>query len=153
MGIFKFLGKTSQKILTSQMYAQNRNKKIGGKTLDKWDSCEKKIGILGTLQGELSDYNSCVGIYKAYYKGEVVYIGRAIELNNGGFRKRLTDYIRKSDSARGTNSSSKMNKYKDEIKIGIIIVGNNDEAIQITKQLEKMLIGKYKPEWNVEFNR
>ncbi len=29
-------------------------------------------------------------IYKAYHRGKLVYIGRAIELNNRGFRKRLT---------------------------------------------------------------
>lgn len=33
-----------------------------------------------------------------------MYVGRAIELNNGGFRKRLSDYSRGSDSARNHKS-------------------------------------------------
>lgn len=156
MGIFDLIGNGAKKAIVSQMnsfYSQNRNMLLGGRTADQWDNSESNIGILGTLQGNLTNYNSCVGVYKAYYKGKLVYIGRAIELNNGGFRKRLTDYIRESDSARGTGSSSKMNIYKNEISIGIIVVGNDEESIEITKQLEKMLIGKYRPEWNVKFNR
>ena len=156
MGIFDLITRGAKKAAISQMnsfYMQNKNKKIGGKTADQWDSSEKMIGILGDLQGNLTKYNNCVGIYKAYLNGRLVYIGRAIELNNGGFRKRLTDYIRKSDSARGTSSSSKMYMNKDKIQIKIIVVGCNTEAIEITKSLEKMLIGKYRPAWNVEFNR
>lgn len=156
MGIFDLIGKSVKKAMVSQMnsfYSQNKNKTMGGRTTDQWDSTEINIGILGTLQGSLTRYNRCVGVYKAYYRGKLVYIGRALELTNGGFRKRLTDYIRESDSARGTGSSSKMNMYKNEINIGIIIVGTDEKAIEITTQLEKMLIGKYRPEWNVEFNR
>lgn len=156
MGIFDLISKGAQKAIASTMknaYQQNRDKKIGGKTVDQWDSSETHIGTLGTLQGNLSNYNNCVGIYKAYHRGKLVYIGRAIELNNGGFRKRLTDYIRESNSARGTSSSSKMYQYRNEIDIRIIIVGYNDNAIEITRQLEKLLIGKHSPSWNVEFNR
>lgn len=113
---------------------------------------EVPLGKLGDLQGNLSKYNKSVGIYKAYLNDELVYIGRAIEADNGGFRKRLTDYIRESASARGTNSSSNMFKYKGQLDIKIIPLGGK-EAVDATKTVEEILIKHYKPKWNVEFNR
>lgn len=153
MGLFEIIGQ----VLNSPAANSVRNKKeidnmkIGDYPLKMWEAKERRIGILGNLQGNLTEYNHSIGIYKAYYIGKLVYIGRVIEYNNGGFRKRLTDYIRKSPSGRGTGSSSKMNLYKDEIQIGIIDVVSNEEDVEIVKKLERALIRKYRPEWNVQF--
>jgi hypothetical protein len=46
-----------------------------------------------------------------------------------------------------------MYQYRNEIDIRIIIVGYDDNAIEVTRKLEPLLIGKYSPSWNVEFNR
>ena len=48
----------------------------------------------------LTPYNHCVGLYRHVINGKTMYVGRAIELHNGGFRKRLSDYCRESNSAR-----------------------------------------------------
>ena len=154
MGILGILGSVAKGAvsqMSQQQYQQNRNTKLGGKTVDQWDRTERGIGVLGNLQGNLSNLSGYVGIYKAYYNGELVYIGRAVEYANGGFRKRLTDYVRESDSGRGTGSSSKMHEHRNQIRIGVIVVGDDYEAAQITKKLEVMLIGKYRPKWNVQF--
>jgi hypothetical protein len=64
---------------------------------------------------------------------EVVYIGRAIELFNGGFRKRLADYRRNSESARKHASGQKMFNNREHLEIDILVTGVNTEAIEVAK--------------------
>lgn len=137
--------------LASSVASANANTLIGGKTLDQWDRCWKSVGMLRNVQGNISYLNKSVGLYRAKLNGEVVYIGRAIEYNNGGLRKRLTDYVRSSESSRGTNSSNNMNTYKDNLYIEVLIVGEDEEAAMATRKLEVMMIGKYRPKWNKQF--
>lgn len=106
--------------------------------------------MLRNVQGNISYLNKSVGLYRAKLNGEVVYIGRAIECR-GGLRKRLTDYVRSSDSSRGTNSSNNMNLHKDRLHIDVLIVGEDEEAAMATRKLEVMMIGKYRPKWNKQF--
>jgi hypothetical protein len=77
-----------------------------------------------------------------------MYVGRAIELNNGGFRKRLSDYRRSSDSTRAHTSGQMINKHLSEITTYILIVGDTEEAVELTKKLEGEFIAKYNPPWN-----
>ncbi|EGT0690621.1 hypothetical protein ACSW9V_15335 (plasmid) [Clostridium perfringens] len=120
---------------------------LGGKTIDEWDLCWKNIGMLKDVS--LTPYNHCVGLYKLTMNGEVKYIGRAIELNNGGFRKRLSDYRRESNSARKHTSGRTIHENLDKISVSLLIVGNTEEAIEITKKLEHQFIARYGfPEWN-----
>lgn len=110
------------------------------------------IGCLGEVYDKhrdiLSRYNDCVGLYMHKMNGEIMYIGRAVEYNNGGFRKRLSDYCRDSDSARKHPSGQKIyiNRYK--IKTYLLVVGKDTEAAQETKLLEKQYVAKYNPPWN-----
>lgn len=137
--------------LASSVASTNANTSIGGKTLNQWDREWRSIGMLRNVQGNISYLNKSVGLYRAKSNGKVVYIGRAIEYNNGGLRKRLTDYVRSSESSRGTNSSNNMNTYKENLYIDVLIVGENEEAANITRKLEIMMIGKYRPQWNKQF--
>ncbi|WP_227394385.1 GIY-YIG nuclease family protein [Jeotgalibacillus aurantiacus] len=127
---------------------------FGGYTLKQWESRWRRLGNLRDLSTEqLQKYNKDIGIYKAEVNGKVQYIGRAIEHSNGGFRKRLRDYNRNSDSARTHRSGSLMNENADHAQISILVVGNSSEDVQTVKALEKALILKYAPGWNVQFNR
>lgn len=137
--------------LASSVASTNANTPIGGKILNQWDREWRSIGMLRNVQGNISYLNKSVGLYRAKLNGKVVYIGRAIEYNNGGLRKRLTDYVRSSESSRGTNSSNNMNTYKDNLYIDVLIVGENEEAANLTRKLEIMMIGKYRPQWNKQF--
>lgn len=86
---------------------ENGDVTFGGLTLSQWDSRWIYLGTLSSLSLEnLQTYNKSIGLYKAEMNGEITYLGRAIEYNNGGFRKRLRDYVRNSDSAR-THGSGK----------------------------------------------
>lgn len=147
MGIFDFLKKTA----SNHIYEANKSKTIGGKTLAQWDSHWCYLGMLKDVQGNIGHLNKSVGLYRARLDGEIVYIGRAIEYNNGGLRKRLTDYVRKSESSRGTNSSNNMNIHKDRLSIEVLVIGEGEEAARITKMLEPMMIAKYRPKWNKQF--
>lgn len=122
---------------------------LGNKTIEEWDREWKCIGPLKTAN--LTPYNHCVGLYRHVVRGKTMYVGRAIELNNGGFRKRLSDYRRDSDSARKHSSGKTINSHLDEITTYILVVGNTEEAVEITKRLEHLFIAKYNyPEWNVQ---
>lgn len=126
--------------------AMQSNERYGGKTLIEWDCEWRYAGRLGSMS--LTEYNRYVGLYRAKLNGRIVYIGRAIEWNNGGFRKRLSDYRRDSNSARKHGSGQKMYAHRDELDIELLIVGTDGEAAQLASKLEGLMVGKYNPEWN-----
>jgi len=118
----------------------------GNKSLHEWDREWKSIGYLKFAH--LTPYNKSVGLYRHKIGNKVMYVGRAIELHNGGFRKRLSDYRRDSDSARKHKSGQLINEHLDQITTDIMIVGNTEEAVQLTNILEDQFIAKYNPPWN-----
>src|SRR5699024_8846454 len=85
--------------------------KKGNNSFREWNEKWKEIGYL--KDANLKPYNKDVGLYRLKLDNRVVYIGRATELNNGGIRKRLSDYRRDNDSARNYKSERKK---KDEKK-------------------------------------
>lgn len=126
-------------------------KKLSGKSISQWDNEWKCIGPLKSA--DLTPYNHCVGLYRHVVKGKTMYIGRAIELNNGGLRKRLSDYRRKSNSARKHSSGRTINEHLEEITTYILVVGDTEEAVIETKMLEGQFIAYYGyPEWNKQLN-
>lgn len=141
--------------LISEVVSKNSfpNISIGksGKTVEQWDKEWICIGPLKTAN--LTPYNHCVGLYRHVVNGRTMYVGRAIELYNGGFRKRLSDYRRQSNSARKHLSGRTINEHLDEIITYILIVGDTEEAVLETKRLEGQFIAYYGyPEWNKQLN-
>lgn len=141
--------------LISKVVSKNSfsNISIGksGKTVEQWDKEWICIGPLKTAN--LTPYNHCVGLYRHVVNGRTMYVGRAIELYNGGFRKRLSDYRRQSNSARKHLSGRTINEHLDEIITYILIVGDTEEAVLETKRLEGQFIAYYGyPEWNKQLN-
>lgn len=147
---FLDFAKKISKTLIKQATNQNSST-IGGKTVAQWDREWVCIGSLKTAN--LTPYNHCVGLYRHVVNKKTMYVGRAIELNNGGFRKRLSDYRRESDSARKHQSGKTINAHLDEITTYVLVVGNNQEAVENTKKLERKFIAHYGfPEWNKQIN-
>lgn len=136
----------------SKNNSSSRN--VGNDRFEKIRQLDKKWIRIGKLErANLTPYNSCVGLYKHVINGKVMYIGRAIELYNGGFRKRLSDYCRNSDSARKHKSGRIIHENLDKIVTYILIVGDTEEAIEETKRLEGEFIRYYGiPKWNVQIN-
>lgn len=144
-----FIESIAELIIKSSPSPATRNRsgqRIGGHTVVEWDHMWKCIGPLETAV--LTPYNHCVGLYRHTIKGKTMYVGRATELKNGGFRKRLNDYRRSSNSGRTHTSGRLINEHLSQITTYILVVGNTDNAIQITKQLEGEFIRKYNPPWN-----
>ena len=133
--------------------SNSANRSVGGygsKSVSEWDCEWQSIGRL--KDANLTPYNNCVGLYRYVVNGKTKYVGRAIELNNGGFRKRLSDYRRESNSARKHSSGRIIHEHLDEIITYILIVGYTQEAVEITKKLEGEFVRKYNPEWNKQIN-
>lgn len=141
------LGGTS---VSTSSRSTNRGGTFGGKTVSEWDCEWQYIGKL--KDANLTPYNSCVGLYRHVVNGTTKYVGRAIELNNGGFRKRLSDYRRESNSARKHASGRTIYENLDRIETYILVVGNTQEAVEITKKLEGEFVIRYNPEWNKQIN-
>jgi len=125
---------------------QGSANRIGGKSIEEWDREWISIGMLKTA--DLSPYSHYVGLYRHVINGRTMYVGRAIEWNNGGFRKRLSDYRRESNSARTHTSGRLIHEHLDEIRTYLLIVGSDAEAAEVTKQLEGRFIAKYGSPWN-----
>ncbi len=124
---------------------------FGGYTIDQWD---KRWQCIGSLENaNLSPLNNKVGLYRHTINGKTMYLGRAIEHNNGGLRKRLSDYRRNNNSGRTHSSGKTINENLSDIVTYVLIVGDDCEAAQLTKQLEVFFIRKYSPDWNVVNNR
>lgn len=110
----------------------------------------KYVGTLDNLDS--SDLRHVVGLYKAVMNEKIVYIGRAIEYNNGGLKKRLADYTRESDSSRKHKSGQLMNQNASNLKIYIMITGSDSQASDRARELEVEMINRYRPEWNVKYS-
>ena len=141
--------------LISEVVSKNSfsNNSVGEsrKTVAQWDNERICIGPLKTAN--LTPYNHCVGLYRHVVNGKTMYVGRAIELHNGGFRKRLSDYRRESNSARKHLLGRTINEHLDEITTYILIVGDTEDAMGETKRLEGHFIAYYGyPEWNKQLN-
>ena len=109
----------------------------------------KYVGTLDNVDS--SDLRHGVGLYKAVLNGKIVYIGRAIEYNNGGLKKRLADYTRESDSSRKHKSGQLMNQNASSLKIYIMVTGSDSAAASKARELEMEMINRYNPEWNVKY--
>ncbi len=104
------------------------------------------VGLLDESDCDFSKYRSCIGIYRASLDARIVYVGKAIELTNGGYQKRLRDYTRMSNSARNSKAGRLMNEHKSRIRIDVMIFPPDEIARAIAE--EHRQIELLKPEWN-----
>lgn len=124
----------------------NKFKKVAG---------NKTLGEL--TKQDRSKYNNECGVYKMKDKNtnETKYVGRAIEHNNGGFRKRLSDYTRPSGSSRKHSSGTTIYNNKDNLYVEFCSTGKGEKGAKKAKALEKKIIAKEKKKnslFNVHWN-
>lgn len=152
MGIFDIIKTVAEHVISHSSRPRTgtprtpRSGRILGRTVSEWDREWVSIGMLKTA--DLTPYNHCVGLYRHMIGSRTMYIGRAIELHNGGFRKRLSDYRRDSDSARKHTSGRTIHEHLDEIETYVLVIGDTEEAVTATKLLEREFVKKYNPPWN-----
>ncbi len=107
-----------------------------------------KLGPLDESACDFSVYAKDIGLYRAVINGDIVYVGKATELNNGGFRKRLRDYSRSSNSARNYPAGRLMHQHRESIEIEILIYERSDSIISRIADDEHKLIELLQPKWN-----
>lgn len=124
----------------------NGEMRYGDYTYREWDRQWTTIGPLA--KADLAPHNKSIGLYRHKLGNTIMYIGRATELHNGGFQKRLSDYRKSSHNARNNRSDKKIHSHIDRITTDILIVRNSDQDIGLCVELEKAFISSYQPEWN-----
>jgi len=141
---------TVEQGMERQSKRQGNSRQTSAKSVRDWDKEWQPLGTLANVS--LSHLSHSVGLYRASLNGEVVYIGRAVEYNNGGLRKRLSDYTRASDTGRKHRSGQHMHKHAHELQMDILVTGSDAEAAKLAKKLEPQFVRLYRPKWNKMFN-
>ena len=85
MNLFNIANKIAVELINDALSQSVPQKSVGniGKFVSQWDKEWVCIGPLKTA--ELASYNHCVGLYRHVIEGKTMYVGRAVELYNGGF--------------------------------------------------------------------
>ena len=91
MGLFDIIKQLAPDLSSDNNERSHSNSRYN-KSIDEWDNEWRCIGKL--VSADLSSLNHSVGLYRHTIGGETMYVGRALELHNGGLRKRLSDYRR-----------------------------------------------------------
>lgn len=120
---------------------------VGGKSLCKWNEEWECIGILQNVVDRKIAPRK-VGLYRTRCNCDVVYVGVASEHENGGLRKRLSDYVRSSDSARKNAAGKKINTHANVLEIDVLVTGSDSCAADVARRLESGFIFLYQPPWN-----
>ena len=143
--------KTVNFIASLDTAATRGDPEIEGRKLNEWERRWQPVGRLQasddpTEKSELwRERNAEIGVYRILLGRKVMYIGKAEEVKNGGFRKRLSDYTRKSDSGRKHASGQKIHANAQMLYVEIV----STATVAGAKRLEAILIAKYRPGWNV----
>jgi hypothetical protein len=120
--------------------------RILGLTVPEWND---RWVARGLLTGDFTDLRTSVGLYRARFQGDVVYLGKAVEHSNGGLNKRLRDYTRPNPSARLSGAGQRLHELRDRIDIDVLVTGHDAKAAHAAEQLERYFIEKYPDGWNI----
>lgn len=101
----------------------------------------KSLGVFGDVPlEELTVFRNSIGLYFMTFYGMPVYVGRAIEFNNGGLRKRLRDY------QRGVNTHSSgvwIQEHIDELNLYVLELGHIENDVSYVKESETTMIENF----------
>lgn len=115
-----------------------------------WELKRKSIGKLNDANiANLSDVAGVFIIRRSSDK-KIVYIGKGVEINNGGLRKRLKDFYRQSDSARNHPGGENIHDNLEDVYAEVIETGSDEEAVKTADELKKAMIKRYNPIWNFQ---
>lgn len=118
--------------------------KFAGKTLQEWDA--DWLQVEGGFTVLHSDLRHHVGLYRADLGGTIMYIGKAIEVHNGGLRKRLSDLRRASPSGREHYGAMRIHDHLDELDLHVLITG----SFEIAELLRSAMVARHLPAWTME---
>ena len=122
--------------------------KFGGKTLLEWDA--KWLQIDGGFTILHSQLRHNVGLFQARLSGVIMYIGKAVEKDNGGLRKRLSDFRRPSPSGREHYGAMRIYDNLEELELYVLPTGSDQKAVELVELLKPAMIVHHSPPWNME---
>ena len=118
--------------------------KFAGKTLQQWDADWSQVeGGFTVLHSDLRHH---VGLFRASFGNSIMYIGKAVEVRNGGLRKRLSDVRRASPSAREHYGALRIHDHLKELDLHVLITG----TVELAELLKSAMITRHVPPWNME---
>ena len=118
--------------------------RFAGKTLQEWDA--DWLPVKGGFTVLHSDLRDQVGLFRASFGNTIMYIGKAVEINNGGLRKRLSDFRRASPSGREHHGAMRIHDHLKELDLHVLITGTVESA----ELLKAAMITRHLPPWNME---
>lgn len=117
---------------------------FAGKTLQEWDA--DWLPVEGGFTVLQSDLRHQVGLFQARLGGAIMYIGKAVEADNGGLRKRLSDFRRASPSGREHHGAMRIHDYLNELDLHVLMTG----TVETAELLKLAIIARHLPPWNME---
>ena len=129
-------------------FALSGEPKFADKTLSEWDADWLRVeGGFTVLHSDLQHH---VGLFRARLGGTIMYIGKAVEVDNGGLRKRLSDFRRASPSGREHYGAMRIHDHLKELDLHVLIAGSDQRAVETAELLKSAMITRHLPPWNME---
>ena len=110
---------------------------FGGKTLQQWDA--DWLPVEGGFTVLHSDLRHHVGLFRASFGNSIMYIGKAVEVHNGGLRKRLSDVRRASPSAREHYGAMRIHDHLEDLDLHVLITG----SVELAELLKSAMITRH----------
>lgn len=120
---------------------------VGGKTIKEWNRSWKPLE--GGFRACHTKLNYSVGLFRAVAGNHIVALGKAVEYNNGGFRKRLADFRRESLSGRNHKFGFFIADHIDYLRAEVLIVGDDYNARKLSETLKPLMVDFHQPSENV----
>ena len=123
-----------------------RENVVGSKTVGEWTKEWRRLE--GGFNVRQTCVNKTVGLFRAVYSGQTMALGQACEYSNGGLRKRISDFRRKSESSRKGFMGEFIHDNRHQLEAYVLCVGKNEDAAAMTNQLRGYMLELYKPPKN-----
>ena len=120
---------------------------IGGFTIDEWDL--RWVDVAGGFTIPHPELRRIAGLYRANLNGETKVIGMASERRGGRLSKRLSDFSRRSASARKHRSGIYIHDNLEVLDLQVLLVGDDIEACKVTPRLKTAMTARHQPSENV----
>lgn len=102
------------------------------------------VGLLSSFDEEHERQYKDIGLFKATYKGSVVFVGMAREDKNGGLGKRIRDFTSPTKSARSHPAGELLHSKMDAVRMSILTIPDRKSICKI----RRLFIRRYNPAWN-----
>lgn len=123
---------------------------VGQRSLEEWDLRWEPLPNAFTESREALGH--VVGLFRVRLDGETKYIVAASD-GRGGIRKGLRRISGPEQSGNRGYGAKMIRRHMDVVKVDILVVDDENDPTAVTKQLKRMMVKYYDPEWAWPFKR